>query len=80
MSFIFLFGVSIFSYVMGIFIEILEEIRSFNSDLEEGDKLMKFFGTLKNFNGGNPIDIQLRQVIEAYFDYRWRNDLNQAVR
>lgn len=38
-SFIFLFGVSVFSYIMGIFINILDEISKLNSDLDDGDHL-----------------------------------------
>ena len=49
-AFILLFGVAIFSYIMGNFIEILQQFKKFHEDLEDGDNLMKFFGTLKKFN------------------------------
>jgi hypothetical protein len=48
--FILLFGVAIFSYIMGIFIVILDKISQFNADLDEGDSLAKFFGILRKFN------------------------------
>ena len=38
-AFILLFGVSIFSYIMGKFIEILSQIKELNSDLDDGDSL-----------------------------------------
>jgi hypothetical protein len=38
-AFILLFGVAIFSYIMGIFIEILEQFQNYNADLDYGDSL-----------------------------------------
>ena len=49
-SFILLFGVAIFSYMMGIFIEILSTYQLLNADLDDGDNLARFFGLLKYFN------------------------------
>ena len=46
MAFGMLFGVAIFSYIMGIFIEILQKYQDLNRDLDEGDNLTKFFGLL----------------------------------
>lgn len=46
-AFILLFGVAIFSYVMGNFIEILDQFKEFHKDLEDGDNLAKFMGTLQ---------------------------------
>jgi hypothetical protein len=54
---ILLFGVAIFSYIMGNFIEILSEFKEFHKELDDGDNLSKFFGTLKYFNGQMDIDI-----------------------
>lgn len=47
---ILLFGVAIFSYIMGIFIGILDQISHFNEGLDDGDNLSKFFGILRKFN------------------------------
>ena len=55
-AFILLFGVAIFSFVMGTFIDILQEITQLTKDLDEGDKLAKFFGRIVRFNGNKPID------------------------
>ena len=38
-AFILMFGVSIFSYMMGIFIEILNEVQKLNATLDQGDFL-----------------------------------------
>jgi hypothetical protein len=43
---ILLFGVAIFSYIMGIFISILGTYNSLNADLDDGDNLSKFFGLI----------------------------------
>lgn len=48
---ILLFGVAIFSYIMGNFIDILNQFKEFNKELDDGDNLTKFFGILKKFNG-----------------------------
>jgi amino acid permease len=36
-AFVLLFGVAIFSYIMGIFIEILDQFRNMNEDYDQGD-------------------------------------------
>jgi len=43
---ILLFGVAIFSYIMGNFIEILEQIKQLDEELDDGDNLTRFFGLL----------------------------------
>jgi len=68
-AFILLFGVAIFSYIMGNFIEILQQFKKFHEDLEDGENLMKFFGTLKKFNNQEHIKLELKQKIENHFDY-----------
>lgn len=78
-SFILLFGVAIFSYIMSIFIEILDQYKNLNADLDEGDNLSKFFGLLRRFNDNVPIKIQLKEQIEKHFDYKWKKDKNQSV-
>ena len=78
-SAILLFGVAIFSYIMGNFIEILEKIQQLNAELDEGDKLTRFFGLLQRFNGNKSINLDLREKIEIFFDYKWNNDRNMAI-
>lgn len=45
-AFMLLFGVAIFSYIMGNFIDILHQTQTYNSDLDDGDNLTKFFGII----------------------------------
>ena len=51
-AFILLFGVAIFSYVMGNFIEILDQSKTIGRGFDDGDNLSKFFGLIKQFNKG----------------------------
>lgn len=76
---ILLFGVAIFSYVMGNFIDILETFKSFNDDVDYGQDLFKFFGLLKQFNKERAIKTKMKISIEDYMEYRWKNDKNLAI-
>ena len=63
-AFFMLFGVAIFSYIMGIFIEILDQFRTVNADLDDGDRLTHFFGLLKFYNGNRPVNHGFRHKLE----------------
>ena len=56
MVLIFLLGVNIFSYLLGIFIDILHDYKSLMTDVEDEDRLQGFFNILKLFNYGKSID------------------------
>ena len=73
-AFVLLIGVAVFSYVMGNFIEIIEKFKDFHKELEDGDQLSRFFGTLTSFNGMKPVDVEIKQEVETYFEYRWCRD------
>ena len=64
MAFGMLFGVAIFSIIMGDFISMLNTITEFNEEFEEGDALARFFGVLKAFNRGEFIKTELKEQIE----------------
>ena len=74
-----LFGVAIFSYIMGNFITIIDEIKTFGSSFDDGDNLSKFFGLLIQFNHGKGLNIKFKMEMENYFDYKWEHDRNQAM-
>ena len=78
-AFILLFGVAIFSFVMGNFIDILNSFKTINDDFDEGDNLSRFFGLIKQFNKGQDLDIKMKERIESFFDYRWNNNPNSAI-
>jgi hypothetical protein len=78
-AFGFLIGVAIFAYVMGNFLDVMIVMKDINEDLEDGNGLANFIGMLKNFNGGDPISIKLKENLENYFDYRWNNNKNWSI-
>lgn len=51
-----LFGVAIFSYIMGVFIDILDNFSKLKEELEDGDQLSMFFNVLTKFNGGRRLN------------------------
>jgi hypothetical protein len=74
-----LFGVAIFSVIMQKFIEMIDNYKVINADLDEGDELAKFFGLLKKFNNGKSIDEKFKDKLEQYFEFRWKYDKNQSI-
>lgn len=80
-GFMLLGGVITFTYCMGIFIDILNEYKTFFADIEdsESDKLALFFNCIKHLNGGNGYNEDFKTKIEEYFSYYWSKDRNMAV-
>jgi hypothetical protein len=54
--FVFISGVSVISYLMGVFIEIISKFQKLNKELDEGDRLEQFFSLMKKLNGEKEID------------------------
>ena len=79
-SFIILFGVAVFSFIMGNFIEILMQYKTVTAENEDSENLNKWFGLLAKFNKGRPLPKDMTRKIEAYFDYFWAKDKNYAVK
>jgi hypothetical protein len=79
-SFILLFGVAVFSFIMGNFIEILMSFKTVTAENEESENLTKWLGLLARFNKGRPLPKEMTKKIENYFDYYWANDRNYAIR
>lgn len=78
-SLVLMIGVTMFTYIMANFIEILSSFKQLNSSFDDGENLTKWFGLLKKFNNGRMFSIQMKVKIEKYFDYRWTSDRNIAV-
>lgn len=72
-------GVAIFSYIMGVFIEILQSFFDLTDDVQDDENLSRWFGLIKRFNYGRPVSQELKIKIEQYFTYRWKNDKNIAI-
>jgi hypothetical protein len=77
-SIIILFGVAVFSFVMGNFIEMLMEFKIVTAANEDNSNLSKWFGLLARFNKGRPLPKDMRERLENYFSYYWDNDRNFA--
>lgn len=75
-----LFGVAIFSYIMGKFIEMIEKLQLLNQELEEEDKLSCFFNVIKHFNYNRDLKDDLKANIEIHFKHKWMKDRTQAFR
>lgn len=77
-AFFLLFGVAIFSYIMGIFLEILSQFKALNADLDQGEELNVFMTCLKKFNGNMEIDLEFQKQMEHFFEHKWIMDKNFA--
>ena len=71
-SFILLFGVAVFSFIMGNFIEILMSFKHVRAENMESEDLTKWLGLLARFNKGRPLPKEMTKKIEVYFDYYWK--------
>ena len=66
-SAILLVGVAVFSYIMGIFITILEQYHSLNAGFDQGEELSKFLNMLGKggyYNNKKPMNEALKLEIE----------------
>ena len=77
-SFVLLFGVSVFSYIMGNFIDILMHYRN-QEGTREGVHLSRWLALLARFNNGMPLKKELVAEIEDFFEYYWKHDKLQAI-
>lgn len=72
-----LFGVAIFSYIMGELINMINSYKHYSGELTgDGDELARFFGIMKYFNQEEDINIEIKRSVEAYFEHRWINNKN----
>lgn len=72
-AFVMLFGVTIFSYIMGMFIEILVNYKSFQVGGDH-QKLNNFILLLSKFTRENRISKDVITQIEQFFDFYWENN------
>ena len=69
----FILGVAMFSVIMKMFIRILNKMLKLDEKPGEGNKLQCFFGAIRYFNHGDPVQISMLKKIENYFTYRWNH-------
>ena len=60
-SIILLMGVAIFSYIMGMFTEILNTFLTLNASLSDDENLAKFFGLIQRFNKNKSLNSVLKK-------------------
>lgn len=75
---ILMFGVSIFSFIIGQFIEIMRNYKQLWAIGNHKD-LSKWISLLSRFNNGNPLKKEMITEIEDFFNYYWDNDRMQAL-
>ena len=75
---ILMFGVAIFSFIMGQFIEILMNYKKVWEVGQHRD-LSQWIALLARFNNGNPLCKDLITKIEDFFNYYWENNRLAAI-
>ena len=72
-AFVMMFGVSVFSYIMGNFMEILMGYKQLENNGEHRE-LTKWVALLTKYNESMPLPKELITQIEDFFDYYWYNN------
>jgi hypothetical protein len=74
-----LFGVSVFSYIMGNLIEILATFNSLDEVHDHRD-LTKWIALLSKLSGGKKFKKSLVNKIEEHFEFYWANNPLNALK
>ena len=78
-AFVLLFGVLIFSYIIGNFLDVIDAYDIVVAENEDADNLSRFFGILQKYNNGRLLKKEFTTEIEDYFEYYWSNDKLYSV-
>lgn len=70
---ILMFGVIIFSMIMGDYMDILMQYKTIG-EVTDNRGLSKWISLLSRFNNGQPLGKDLISKIEDFFDYYWDNN------
>ena len=73
LGFVLLFGVSVFSYIMGNLIEILATFNSLE-EVHDNRDLTKWIALLSKLSGGKKFKKSLVLKIEEHFEFYWANN------
>ena len=76
---LFLGGVAVFSYIMGVYIEIIHKFSQIDQDFEESDQLEKFFCLIARFNMNKMISTDLKKEITTFMERKWDQDRNNCI-
>ena len=74
-----LFGVTMFSFIMGQFMDIIMYLNSFKDSGNHKD-LTKWISLLARYNNGNPLEKSMITEIESFFDYYWDFNRLEALK
>lgn len=75
-----MFGVGVFSIIMGEYINMLSEYSKFFGDFKDEARLCQFFSALKSFNNKRELNAKLQEEIYTYFYYYWEHNRNMAFK
>lgn len=75
---ILLFGVTMFSFIIGQLLEIIMNINTYHMHGNHKD-LTKWISLLSKYNNGNPLEKSMISEIENFFDYYWQNNRMGAL-
>lgn len=78
-SILLLAGVATFSYIMGIFTEIINKFLDLDSDFEESAALESFMNLMKYFNGHREINSSVKKRISEFLEIKWKYDRNNCI-
>lgn len=69
----------IFSYIIGNFLNVIDDLKIVGAENEHADDLSRFFGILQKFNHNRILKKEFTTRVEEYFDYYWSNDKLYSV-
>lgn len=73
-AFVLLFGVMVFSLIMGIFMEIVDKLQVLGEDNEDAEALSRFIDMIKKFNNGRVVKQEYKDQLEDFFEFYWAKD------
>ena len=56
------------------------DYQNVTAENEDSDNLSKWLGLLAHFNKNRPLDQDLSDRLEQYFEYYWKHDKNYACK
>ena len=62
-----------------IYMGCLQQYQAVTAAIDDYENLSKFFGLMKHFNKGRPINNEFKVQIEQFFSHKWMKDHNQAL-
>ena len=78
-SFLLLFGVAQFSYIMGELLLMIDKIRAIDKECSDQEGLESFFLLLRMFNNGECLNHKVQEEISFDMNFKWINDRNNFL-